>query len=288
MSLSNFEKLPAGWQRDQIEKVAPILWSNQEVQAMWIVGSMARGESDIYSDVDLWIAVPPESLAAWESVDLPSIFADDFIAHRLFKLSDEAFLHGVIITGGKPFDLGVQTTTMELSQEPLIPLGSRDDSFSKRLEESSGDKLPPPPASGERVEFAVRNYWINTLKHEKANHRNAEILSVVGLNLERSILMQLWYIAETGYDHSYSMGVTAHGLMLQVRAAERLQGEKAREMIVGGALGDAPSLFKAIEEIRDEVALVGRQLSRQLEFEYPDALEEAVRESWKEFRKTYS
>jgi hypothetical protein len=36
------------------------------------------------------------------------------------------------------------------------------------------------------------------------------------------------------------------------------------------------------------IVLVGRQLSRQLGFEYPDALEEAVRESWKEFKKTYN
>ena len=283
----NFEKIQEGRQKDHIKKVAPTLWQHAEVAAIWIVGSLVRGEADHYSDADLWIAVSPNSLEKWKSPDLAELFDHETVGYRFLRVSDHAFLHGVLLSDGTPFDLCIQGTEEEPPQEPMLVLGCRDEEFEQRLKSSCRERSEPAQVTQEFVERVVINYWINTLKHEKVIHRDLELLSVVGLHIERMVLMQLWYILDTGYDPSYFMGTTAHGLIEQARSIQRIRPDKGQSLIVGDALTDRSSIYRAIEDIRDEVSRIGRTLSERLGFEYPAALEETIRESWRKFKESY-
>ncbi len=60
----DFDKIPEGKQKQLLEAVVPRVWACEDVLAMWGVGSLARGNADEHSDVDLWIAV--EDVSDWQ------------------------------------------------------------------------------------------------------------------------------------------------------------------------------------------------------------------------------
>ena len=51
-----------------------VRWSLDEVVHVWVGGSLASGSADIYSDVDLRVAVIAERLSARKEPDLAAIF----------------------------------------------------------------------------------------------------------------------------------------------------------------------------------------------------------------------
>ena len=57
--------LPTMAQERTISWLAPALWVDERVVALWLGGSLARGEGDDYSDIDLRVAVDPADLEAW-------------------------------------------------------------------------------------------------------------------------------------------------------------------------------------------------------------------------------
>ena len=58
-----------------ISHVARALDQHQDVHAVWLGGSFARGEADRFSDVDMRIAVGRDDLNAWQEPDCPSCSA---------------------------------------------------------------------------------------------------------------------------------------------------------------------------------------------------------------------
>ena len=84
LKLSNLPLLP---QMETLRNIAPIIWENDEVVALWIIGSLARGKGDVYSDVDLGVAVKPESLNSWKSPDF--VNATSFSVSRFRYVEDD-------------------------------------------------------------------------------------------------------------------------------------------------------------------------------------------------------
>lgn len=279
-----FPPFPEGRQKRHVLNVAPVLWGYSEVAAIWVVGSLARGQTDFYSDVDLRIAVSPEVLSVWQTPDFERIFSGSSVGHRLLPIADGTFVHSMLLSDGSFFDLAVQSTDHEPPREPMVVLGCRNASLERKLGGGIEDKPAPDKASGGGVKNLLSLFWINTLKHEKVLFRHLDLLSVVGLSQERMMLMQLWYILDTGYDPRYMMGVTLHGLADQVRAIERTRPEKAKALLIGPALTDRGSIIQAIEAIRGEVSQIGRELSAHYSFEYPEALETTAKSSWDRFK----
>ena len=70
-----------------------------------------------------------------------------------------------------------------------------------------------------------------------------------------------------------------------VRAIQGGIGPRALQLL-GAALSSRAAVVAHIEELRREVADVGRELSRELAFAYPEALERTVRRCWEEFVAT--
>src|SRR5690348_15427387 len=103
------DDLPPLPQSQAIRDLAPRLWKNEQVAAVWLGGSLAAGTGDIYSDIDLRVAVPAEDLAEWETSDLHSILDGPALARQLVKLGDGAFIHHMILRSGDILDLLVQS-----------------------------------------------------------------------------------------------------------------------------------------------------------------------------------
>ncbi|SDT43751.1 nucleotidyltransferase domain-containing protein [Microlunatus soli] len=61
------DTLPLPWQRRCIETAIEILPTCQGVRAVWVAGSLARGEGDQYSDVDLNCLITDDSIPFWRA-----------------------------------------------------------------------------------------------------------------------------------------------------------------------------------------------------------------------------
>ena len=67
------EALPPLPQSQTIRAIAPRLWQDERVVAIWLGGSLAAGSADQYSDIDMRIAVAPSDIASWEApISIPS------------------------------------------------------------------------------------------------------------------------------------------------------------------------------------------------------------------------
>jgi predicted nucleotidyltransferase len=280
----NLNSLQTGWQRERIKAIASNLWPREDVLAMWVVGSLARDEADEYSDADLWIAVADASFDEWEEMDMATVFAESLVASRKFRISEDAVLHSSLISGGRYFDLGIQKCVAKFDGGRRLVLGSKDPGFLAKLTEQD-EEIPPNVIAPEKAESLIRGYWMNTLKHAKVLHRGFDIVAAMGLSMEKSVLLQLWYIAETGRDPSHTFGVTIHGLLDQARAALTYKGQAAKDLFLNGDLTHTEQVIEMIERVRDEVSGVGREIAIRLDFEYPELIEQTAREHWETFKQ---
>ena len=278
----DFTFLPDLPQVETLKQVAPAIWSNEEVRALWVEGSFGQGTADRYSDVDLRLAVPAERFRKWETPDFPALFKGLCIAHQRLFSQEEAILHHVLLETGEMFDVGIQRFDRLALHGTSRLLGCRDPTLAGNFKEpaaaSSGSpRTDPDPGSIRQV---IIDFWLNSSKHRKVLYRGLDPMVVVGLQTERAILIRLWAILASGRD-SGTVKPTIHTLTPQVRSIGRT-GRNALE-VLGAPVRTRGELRAMIERHRDEVARVGRALAERYAFGYPEAVEETVRAGWDEF-----
>ena len=277
----NFGGLPDLPQAASLRRVAAALWAEADVSALWLGGSFARGEADEYSDIDLRVAVRPEAAERWRQPDLGRVFGGAVAGCTPFPVGT-GLLHHLALTSGDIYDLWIQTTEEAPSQEAALVLGCRDEAFARRLSATKPEPAPDPvPADPAAVGQLVASFWINSLKHRKVLHRNLDLVAQTGVGMERALLQRLWFIAATGRD-GVSPRPTIHTLTELDRVVMRAQGAHCLSL-TGSPLTSRREIIQAIEANHDEVAALGRRLSADLGFEYPEALERTVRETWRQF-----
>jgi len=272
-------------QRHSLAVIAPALWQQPDVVALWIGGSLARGEGDLYSDVDLRLAVAPPALEAWRTPDFDTLFAGSCLGRLFLPFGPEVFLHHLALAGGDIYDLWVQSAVQNPSNEAILILGCRDAELARRLQPHKPTlQTPYPPADGATIRQLLVEYWINTHKHRKVLHRGLNLLTQSGIQqVERSTLLRLWYVQATGHDCGVQGVQSIYSLTHLTRTVTQAQGAAALELL-GIPLTDAAQIVHAIERMRDEVSQVGQALAASLDFVYPLELEHMVRQCWTEFR----
>jgi predicted nucleotidyltransferase len=95
-----FNKLPDLPQIPFLKEVVTNLWQQPEVVAVWLGGSLARGEGDPYSDIDLRVAVETTHIAQWENPKLETFFGHPPLAHHVMRFGDNALLHHLLVKNG--------------------------------------------------------------------------------------------------------------------------------------------------------------------------------------------
>jgi predicted nucleotidyltransferase len=277
--------MPALPQRETIALLAPRLWRDERVRAIWIGGSLARGEGDRYSDIDLRVAVAPSDLAAWETPDFASLLDDLVLGKQFLRFGTSSFLHHLILRNSDILDFLVQSTEHVPSTEPVLLLGCRDDGLARAL--AANDRAPEEqddqPVGPEAVRELLVTFWINSHKHRKVFYRDLDLMFPAGTYANWTMLMRLWYIQATGRDVRPDHFSGIHGLTELVRAVERVEGTSPLALC-GLPTRNRGEICEAIERHREVAARVGRALAERFGFAYPADLEEMVLRAWEAFK----
>lgn len=277
-----FEALPNLPQVKVLKRMVSRLWSREEVQAVWIGGSFGQGNADLYSDVDLRLAVLSAHVDEWADLDLPVLFEGRCIAHTRSPSTECGILYHLILDTGDLYDLWVQDVQKISADEPCRILGCRDPKLAEVLRESAGSAVPThrPPPDALKLRLEIVGFWMNSHKHRKVLHRGLDPLVIVGLQAERTLLLRLWALHAGEYDTN-NRSPSIHTLSAQVRT---LIKSKDHVLKIMGTPGRTRSeLLQLIELHRDEVSRVGRELAEQYSYDYPEELETTVRSCWRDF-----
>lgn len=284
------ELLPDLPQSAFLKRLAPRIWAQHEVVALWVGGSLARGEADAYSDVDLHVAVTPDALADWREPDIDTLFENQCLVRQFVMFGKEFFLHHLILSSGEMYDLvvQVQSTNQALMAQKRIILGCRDAQWRERLQTEKVEErsVEMESADPHLVRRLIEGYWLNTHKHRKAIFRELDLVLWEGMNRMRPMLLRLAYILATGKDSGNLQRSTIHSMTPVVYTIQQTYGNEILN-VVGVPIRSQAEMVVAIEHLNDAVADVGRQLAEQYEFDYPAEVEAMVRRSWQAFKADF-
>lgn len=276
--------LPPLPQAQTIRELAPRLWRDERVVALWLGGSFAAGTADQYSDIDLRVAVPPAELARWQSPDLDALLGSPPLARQFLPLSDDTFLHHLIVANGAILDLLIHNAEVAPSAEPILTLGCRDAAFARLLAASDhAPTLTSVPVVADDVRELIVGFWVNSHKHRKVLHRALDLMFPAATYTNWRFLMRLWYIAATGSEVRPQHFTGIHGLTELVRAVERVYGSEPLALC-GAPTRNRAEICASIEQAQDVMSRLGRELAERYGFVYPTELEAVTRREWRAFR----
>ena len=282
LTLDGVADLP---QKETLRRITARLWADADVIALWLGGSFARGAADGNSDFDLRVAVRPDALPRWQRADMTAQDLSAQLGETVAGINpmrwEGTVLYHLLLTSGLIMDFLVQSMERDPPADDTLVLGCRDAAFGQLLEAA---QLSPPadpvPADPAVICQAITDFWIGSQKHIRVLSRDLDPLAVIGLSLEQSVLMRLWYVDATGWDQG-TQRPTIHSLTQVVRAVAESVGSRSLE-VLGSTRTNRIEIKQAIEANRNEVAAVGRRLAVHLGFAYPDVLEQTVRDCWQE------
>lgn len=274
--LANLPDLPqVGYIRHAAEALGP----RQDVRAFWLGGSFARGNPDLFSDVDMRIAVARDDLGAWQAPDLAGLLGDAVVGHQILQFDDASFLHHLVLSEGTIVDFYVQSVEHPISRDAHLILKCEDTVLRDRIREATiPERKDLSAANPQDLKAAIEEFWIISHQHAKVLFRDLELLALVGIELERALLIRLWYAWLTGKDLG-KRRPTIHLLTQATRTIQERLGPKALSLL-GASLGTRRDILNWIARVRDEIGEIGRRLAANHGFAYPEELENTVRQSW--------
>jgi len=278
---AKFDLVPDLPQKKFLVDVVRGLWQDPVIVAVWLGGSLARGEGDRNSDVDLRVGLRPEKYVRVPSGATP-LFQMAVVQQKL-EFGDHATLHHMLLDNGQIYDLFVQSTSRPPTSERRLVLACRDAQFADVL----SDGVDPAAAAFEAANpLAVRRiiecYWLGLLKHKKVIEFDLGIVAWEGEHRLRCLLLQLYHILATGKDCGDPLRMTIHTMSPAVRSIQAEIGPSALAML-GKPAGTPQQLVDSAMQIAREVARIGRLLSARLNFDYPAEAERVVVNAWGRF-----
>jgi len=282
------DDVPALPQTTFLHKLAPTLWQHTDVLGLWLEGSLARGNADRYSDVDLYVGVDTSALEQWRALDVQQLFDDHYAAHVFSNFSADFFVYHVYLTAGGIYDLHIQPRSRELPKANRLLLACREDDYRQALLAATppaGDDaaqiLAPQPLDPAVISSLLVFFWINADKSRKVLYRGQDFTGYTGLHLFRHIAARLHFMARTGNDCGDLTRATIHGL--KAAALVLGQSDAAVGQWMGAPITTRLELCQAQDLVHNEVARIGRLLAERYQIAYPAALEQIVLENWRKF-----
>lgn len=272
-------------QRATIVEICTRLWQHDDVVALWLGGSLAREAGDVFSDIDFRVAVAPQDLPAWKTPPFEEIFAHSpVVGQQFLAFGEQASLHHLVLANGEIIDFFVQSTQQKLTPEPRLILGCRDEDFAPILTADQRKARIETLAEGEPavIQQVLTAFWINTHKHRKVLHRNLDLMVNFGFDVEKALLVRLWYLEVSGKDCGDLRRGTIHTLTSIIRALDQAGGDEVRS-VTGAPLRTRTEIYHAVESNRKVISRIGRRLAQKYNFVYPADLEATVLQGWQEF-----
>ena len=298
----SLDALPEIPQSSRLRQLAPRLWQAEGVVALWVAGSVATGDADAYSDLDVYIAVAAEASDRWREPDLDLLFDGQCVARRLSRFSDDLLVHHILLATGEVWDLHVQTASGKLFPAERLILGCRDPQLRRDLEQRPTHGPLELPVSADLAQELIEMYWYESHKHRKVLHRGLDLVAIIGLRLLHTWYLRLAYMLATGQDCFDLRRATIHSLTPVARALkggigqepparsespgrEQQSGWRSAQQIIGPPVRTRDEIVAALEILHAEIARIGRELARRHDFQYPETLEAVVLGSWAEFKR---
>jgi hypothetical protein len=271
-------------QHRRLIAVVTDLWRDPAIVAIWLGGSLARGEGDRWSDIDLRVAVRPGTHPLDALPPSASRLAAEVLGTHHIRFGAATALFHMLLSDGEIYDLLIQTTDHPPTGEARLVLGCRDAALGELLASGQDPPVRILPAEGPMIHQLIVDFWISQQKQQRVLARGLPVMAWEGEHRMRLDLIRLWYVLETGSDPGPLGRTTIHTLTPVVRAVQERNGTELLRRI-GRPLRDVPEIVAGAAETASEVARVGRLLAGRLGFAYPEALEETVRRSWRAFHE---
>ncbi len=274
----NFGPLENGPHIDLIRNMAERCYANTSIQAIWVGGSLASGTGDAHSDIDFRIAVDASEMDKWMQPDWNEYLPLESYGATLMRFGEHAILHHHILSDGTIIDFFVQATSRKNPEPALVVIACRNDEFGEALANFATPALSlTKDIHGETVRQFLVDYWILTHKEAKGLGRKYDYSGFVGLYHERLALLRALYMEHTGSD--IEARATIHMLGILHKGLSNKLSEQ-QQALLGLPTTTVDETVVAIERIRSEVSRVGKLLSKNYNFEYPQELEDVVLKTW--------
>jgi predicted nucleotidyltransferase len=277
INLANVELIPDLPQKKLLIPIVEGLWQDPSIVAVWLGGSLARGQGDPNSDVDLRVALRPEKYVRTPSG--ATLLFKMAVIHQRLEFAEDSTLHHMLLRNGQIYDLLVQSTSRSPTNEHRLVLACRDAQFEVRLSHGVDPKTTFKAAEPLAVRQIIESYWLGLLKHKKVVERDLGIVAWEGEHRLKCSLLQLYHILATGNDCGDPLRMTIHSMSPAVRSIQAEIGPSALAML-GKPARTVEELIDSATQIAREVSRIGRLLSTSLNFDYPAEAERVVADSW--------
>jgi len=284
-------KLPDLSQIAFLHQLAPALWQRPVVEALWLEGSLGRGNADLYSDVDLYIAVTAEAFEAWRALDVAALFGDAYAAHHYSEFAADFIVYHVYLTSGVIYDLHMQPRTRELPASQRLILACRAEAYRAELlaavpepTEEAPFLFAPTPFDPATLRPQLIGYWMNADKGRKVLYRGQDLTTYTGFHLFRQMLSRLLFIEQTGTDCGDLTRPSIHGL----KAAAAVLGDALGDelgLLMGPPARNRQEIWTVQEQLHREFSRVGKLLAKRYDIDYPTALADVVMANWAAFKQ---
>ena len=276
----NLGILEQGPHADLIRHMAVQCAADSSIQAVWVVGSLAAGLGDAYSDVDFRIGVKPRQIGdKWTNPDWDNYLPIRPVADYLMRWHQTA-VHHMLLADGTLLDFTIHDSPVQNYEPKPIILACRNPQFRAALEGyPSPAHMPFSAIDGPQVKRFFVDYWITSYQQMKALARQHDESAFAGLYPERLALLRAWFMDWVGrdiktLDSPRMLGALHHGL--DGRLTDREQN------LLGAPSRTPGETAAVLEAIRSEMSRVGRCLANRYGFAYPYELEEVVTRTWNE------
>jgi len=205
-----------------LNQILGVLAADPSVEAVYIGGSVARGDCDEVSDIDLWI----------EGKDwAPESIGGLLLTGQRFQIGGFPFLHGVALDG----------TIIDVLYGGQVAW----DGY-LRLDPPSPTPLDPAPIPPFTL---LDEFWLTSLKHRKALFRGLDPILTIGLQHDRGYLLRAWALHATGVDP----GPQAFNFF-SLRDLFRDYVDTRCQQLLGLPLRDRGEIVYAVHTYRDEMS----------------------------------
>jgi len=254
---------------DSLHRLQDHFEGDERVVALFLAGSLGRGNADEYSDIDAEIIVRQADYAAIKAelyglcnelcgrvlVWLPEGENDHFVNYAfLFEAQGEVLL----------CDLGAMTDSLAAQHPPHGPYRVLFDRAG--LLAAPAEAPAPPPFAAGQVSHAVDNYWVYMFLNGKY-YRRGDLYKLL-------YVQDVLFHIHMGLLHAFCPERAWHWWALDV---QDLSAEQREDMLVYFSVASPEAIARALAREVDLFSRDAQAACRQWGLEYPAALERGVR-----------